>query len=72
METAAVGKWIIVTKGCSVSITTDYRMDGRGSIPGRGKRFSLLWSVQTGSGAHPASYLMGSWGTFPEGEASKA
>jgi hypothetical protein len=25
----------------------------RGSIPGRGQRFSLLHSVHTGSGAHP-------------------
>jgi hypothetical protein len=29
---------------------------GRGSILDRGKRFSLLDSIQTGSGDHPASY----------------
>jgi hypothetical protein len=28
--------------------------------------FSLLHSVQTGSGAHPASYLMGTGDSFPE------
>jgi len=27
--------------------------------PGRGKTFSLLQDMQTGSGAHPASYSMG-------------
>jgi len=34
----------------------------RGSNPGRGERFSA--SVQTGPGAHPASYTMGT-GPFP-------
>jgi hypothetical protein len=33
---------------------TDYRLDDRGSIPGRGRNFSLLHElVQTYSGAHP-------------------
>jgi hypothetical protein len=32
-----------------------YGLEGQGLIPGRGKRFSLLSSTQTGSGAHPAS-----------------
>jgi len=27
--------------------------------PGRGKTFTLLQDIQTASGAHPASYLMG-------------
>jgi hypothetical protein len=36
----------------SVGIATDYRMDGRGSIPDRGNSHF----VQTGSGARPASY----------------
>jgi hypothetical protein len=34
-------------------------MDDWGSIPGRGKDFSLCHRVQTGSGTHPASYQMG-------------
>jgi hypothetical protein len=46
----------------SVGIATGYGPDGRGSISGRGKRFSLLHCVQTGSGAYPASYPMGTWG----------
>jgi hypothetical protein len=42
-----------------------YGLDSRGSIPGRGKRFFLLHSVQTGSGAHPSSYPMSTGGPFP-------
>jgi hypothetical protein len=49
----------------SVSIATAYGLGGRGSIPGKGKRCSLLHSVQTGSVAHPASYTMGTVGSFP-------
>jgi hypothetical protein len=50
----------------SVGIATRLqRMDGHGSIPGRGKIFfSLLHSVQTCYGAHPASYPMGTGGFF--------
>jgi hypothetical protein len=33
--------------------------------PGRGQEFSLLHVIQTGSGAHPASYPMGTGGSFP-------
>jgi hypothetical protein len=40
----------------------------RGSIPGRGKRLSLLHTMQTGSGAYRASYTVGTRG-FPAGEA---
>jgi hypothetical protein len=39
-------------------IATGHRFDGRSLIPGRGKRFFLLHSVQTGSEALPASYPM--------------
>jgi hypothetical protein len=33
--------------------------------------FSLQHRVQTGSGAHPASYLMGTKGSFPGGKAAE-
>jgi hypothetical protein len=36
-----------------------YERDGRVLIPGRDKRFFLPHSVRIGSGAHPASYPMG-------------
>jgi hypothetical protein len=44
-------------------VKTGYLLDGPCSIPGNG-RFSLLHSVQTDSGAHPASYPMGTGGSF--------
>jgi len=42
----------------------DYRLDGRSSITGRDREeifFPLRHRVQTGSGAHPASYSMDIW-----------
>jgi hypothetical protein len=33
---------------------------------------SLHHHIQNGSGAHPASYLMGTRGSFPGGEAARA
>jgi hypothetical protein len=46
------------TQDSSVSIATGCGLDSQGSIPSRGRDFSLLHSVQTDSGAHPASYPM--------------
>jgi hypothetical protein len=43
---------------------TGCELEDRGSIPGR-FFFYLFCSVQTGSGAHPASYPIGSKGCFP-------
>jgi hypothetical protein len=39
-----------------------YGADDRGSIPDAARHFSLFHSVQIGSGAHPASYTMGTGG----------
>jgi hypothetical protein len=36
----------------------------------QGLNFSLLHNVQTGTGAHPASYRMGTAGCFPAGKAA--
>jgi hypothetical protein len=55
-----------------VGIATGCGLDARGSIPGRGKGFYLLRSVQTGSGAHSASFSMGTGSSFPEGKAAGA
>jgi hypothetical protein len=52
----------------SVGIAAGYGLDCRGSITCRGKRFSLLQSVQTGSGGHPVSYSMGIGGSFLGGK----
>jgi hypothetical protein len=53
------------------SIVTGYELDGRPrSCPGRVNNFTLLYSIQTGSGAHPASYPIGTGGSFPRGKAA--
>jgi hypothetical protein len=59
--------YLIKSQDSSVGTPMGYRLDDRGSIPGQGKIFSLLRSVQTDSGAHSASYLMGTEGSFPRG-----
>jgi hypothetical protein len=45
-----------VSRNNSVGIATGCELDGHGSIPDSGRDFSLLTNVNTGSGAHPASY----------------
>jgi hypothetical protein len=46
---------------CSDSLH-DGQLRNRGSVSGRGNRFSLLHSFQTRSGSHLACFLMGGWG----------
>jgi hypothetical protein len=59
------------SRDSSVGIALGYGLDdrGEGSIPrwgGGAGKFSLHHRVQNGSGAHPASYPMGTrWGLFP-------
>jgi hypothetical protein len=45
-------------------IAKGYGLDGRGSILDRGIYFHVLHSIHTGSGPHPASYLIGAWHYF--------
>jgi hypothetical protein len=47
----------------------DYGLDDWGSIPDRDRGFFSNPCIQTGSGAHPASYPMGTGGPFPGGKA---
>jgi hypothetical protein len=56
----------------NLGIAAGYGLDGRSSIPGRARDSSVLHSVETGSGAHPASYTMGTVGSFPWGKAAGA
>jgi hypothetical protein len=60
--------------GSSGSIVSDYGLDDR-AIEVRsptGADISSSPCVQTGSGAHPASYPMGTGGSFPGGKARPA
>jgi hypothetical protein len=59
----------------SVGIALGYGLDDRGSrvrFPAGAGNFSLHHRVQTGSGAHPASYPMGARGSFLRGKAAGA
>jgi hypothetical protein len=65
------------TESCdsSISIALGYRLDDWGSrvrFPVGAGNFSLHHHVQKSSGAHPASYLMGTRGSFPEDKAARA
>jgi hypothetical protein len=62
----AIGGWFY--KSSSGSIVSDYRLDDRGS-PTEAEDFSSSPYVQTGYGAHPASYPMDTGGPFPGGKA---
>jgi hypothetical protein len=73
--------WIYFTSGtlppvkCSVGIALGYELDDRGSrvrFPAGAGNFSLHHRVQNGSGSHPASYPMGTRGSFPGGKAAGA
>jgi hypothetical protein len=59
----------------SVSIALGYRLDDWGSrvqfLVGA-RNFSLHHCIQNSSGAHPASYPMGTRGSFPGGKAAGA
>jgi hypothetical protein len=58
--------------GSSGSIVSDYGLDHRAIgvlSPTEAKDFSSILSVQTGSGANPASCTMGTGGPLPGGKA---
>jgi hypothetical protein len=59
---------LLVGRDRSIGIAARYGLDGPG-IESRGGRYSA--PVQTGPGAHPASYTMGT-GSFPGGKAAGA
>jgi hypothetical protein len=61
------------SRDSSVGIGLGYELDDRGvRVPAGAGNFSLHHRVQNGSGAHPASYPMGTRGSFPGGKAAGA
>jgi hypothetical protein len=48
---------------------SDYEQTAEVQSPTEAEDFSSNLCVQTGSGAHPASYTMGTGGSFPGGRA---
>jgi hypothetical protein len=68
-------KLMTESRDSSVGIALGYGLDDRGSevrFPAGDGNFSLSHRVQNGSGAHPASYPMGTRGSFPGGKAARA
>jgi hypothetical protein len=56
------------SRDSSVGVALGYGLDDRSSrvrFPAGAGNFSLHHGVQNGSGAHPASYPMGTRGSFP-------
>jgi hypothetical protein len=63
------------SRDSSVGIALGYRMDDCGftvRFPAGAGNFSLHHRVKNGSGAHPASYPMGTTGSFSGGKAAGA
>jgi hypothetical protein len=60
----------MMSRDWSVGMVTGYGLDSRGLILSRGKDFSLLHNIQTGSGAHKVSYPMSTGGSLPRGKAA--
>jgi hypothetical protein len=63
------------SRDSSVGIVLGYLLDDRGSrvrFPAGAGNFSLHHCAQNGSGTHPASYPMGTRGSFPGGKAAGA
>jgi hypothetical protein len=63
------------SRDSSVGIALDYGLDDRGyrvRFPAGAGDFSLHHRVQNGSGAHSASYPMGTRGFFPGNKAAGA
>jgi hypothetical protein len=59
----------------SVGKATGYVLDGRGIeilLSAGANDFSLLHSIQSDSGVHPASYKVVTGGSFPGGKAATA
>jgi hypothetical protein len=66
---------IVESRDSSVGIELGYGLDGRGSrvrFPAGAGNFSLHHRVQNGPGAPPASYSLGTNGSFPGSKAAGA
>jgi hypothetical protein len=73
--TLKIRYYLIKSRDSSVGIALGYGLDDRGSrvrFPAGAGNFSLHYRVENGSGAHPASYPMGTGGSFPGVKATGA
>jgi hypothetical protein len=68
-----ISKILFESRDSSVGITVGYGLDDRGSrvrFPAEVGNFYFHYRVQNGSRAHPASYPMGTRGSFSGGKAA--
>jgi hypothetical protein len=71
----SLGSWKVILSFIQLGMALGYGLDDRGSrvrFPAGAGNFSLHHVVQNGPGAHPASYPMGSRGSFPGGKVAGA
>jgi hypothetical protein len=63
--------YLLRSRGSPVGIATGYGLDDRGvGVPSPGRIKNFLYVDQTGSGAHPASYTVGTGGSSIGGKAA--
>jgi hypothetical protein len=70
-----LASYVYNSRDSSVGIALSDRLDDRGSrvrFPAGAGNFCLHHRVQNGSGVHPASYPMGTRGSFLKGKAAEA
>jgi hypothetical protein len=75
LDISCAGFWVLGLCDSSVGIALGYGLDDRGSrvrFQAWAGNFSLHHRVPNGSGAHPASYPMGTRGSFLGGKAAEA
>jgi hypothetical protein len=65
-----IGYKLISSRDSAVGIVSSYTIDSEPEFESRKSQKCLLHSVQTGSGAHPVSYPMGTGGSFPGDKAA--
>jgi hypothetical protein len=60
------------SRASSIGVATGYGLEAAVRFPAGARGFSVLHSVQTGCGAHPASCKMGTGVSSPGGKAAGA
>jgi hypothetical protein len=75
LKVITVDPFTVESRDSSVGIALGYGLDDRCSrvlFPAGAGNFPLHHRVQNGSGAHPASYPMGTRGSFPRSKVAGA
>jgi hypothetical protein len=65
-------RWTCSTKAETRNTYIEYRILAKVTFPAEADIFSLRHCIQTGSGAHPTSYTVGTGDYFPGKEVARA